>query len=384
MNRLLALTTVLGTLAACEAYAPQNPDYEFHATFNRGTAHRDASCDACHILAAFDQRERQGLDIPPPDVKDWVTNISGSCNHCHPFVAELGEIPQLAECQNPNSPVYEHEQCRFYRYGGHQPFEQTQQQGCTGGQCHSVEHTQFAFYSGPVDTDDTDLPTPPPNPHTQAPLVDIFPLEGGHVGQSCADSTCHEAGQEAAAAGKSEYCGSCHGRVRDAAPDGADHYPPQREGWTEERERDCLACHATIELQGAINYPTSWGTDAAYDPSYPRNHVFLAPHNTVEAWGITPLVARAEPAWKRQCWSCHNDWSVSQDTNPADTQDGSSQDVVPDPLYMALGDVERENCTDGCHAQIDGVANVQHGGGQDCLSSGCHTTAGPDDVASGP
>lgn len=121
----------------CASYQPSDTDFQFHERFETGEAHAQTACEACHVLAAYDQRVRQGLDVPPPEDGEFVVEISGRREHCHPFVATLGEIPAPEACLAPDVPasLAAHEYCRFHAFHRSPPAT------CDG--CHQVGHTAF-------------------------------------------------------------------------------------------------------------------------------------------------------------------------------------------------------------------------------------------------
>lgn len=315
---------------SCESYEP-GPEYgEFHTTFALpGTAHAQTSCEGCHALAAQQQNLPNEL---PQGNGHWTTKLSQACQSCHPFYANEPQPLQL--CSDPVASLGE--RCLFEGYHG-----QNQPGNCEQGPCHSRYDDSWSLGDDPN-----------ANPHLAAPLTEVFPLLGGHGAAACID--CHPvAGGEAAERGQAKYCGNCHDRVGEGRT--VSHYPPARLGWTDERERDCKACHATESTAGVLQVATTWELTPKYA------HQFLTPHRTVQDWDAVTPVATAIADWKADCEQCHQNA-------------GAGSPGVYDQFY----------CTN-CHpndatfaAQFGGhVAAV--GAGTACNNTDCHPTGGPNE-----
>ncbi|MCB9675424.1 MAG: hypothetical protein H6737_09935 [Alphaproteobacteria bacterium] len=299
---LSALGLGLTGVVSCEKYEAPQP-VPFHSGFDWGPAHGpsleqiqyDASidtdpqfdannfCDKCHVGGASQQVADgvYNLNGDPVLVADpasgWATVLSPLCQDCHPL--RVGLVEPI-ECP----PGAQSEYCRFQAQGAHANVNPVN--GCDGAACHSIYPPTTWSIGGENG-----------GGHDDPPLSEIFPLEGGHAGRACGD--CH-AGDYTAEAGKAEYCGNCHTRAGEG--EDATHYPPDRDGWTDERERDCKACHSSF-AEGQSRYilemPANWGAN--------NEHYFRTPHHTVQDWDTFPaVVANGVNDWKNGCDDCHD------------------------------------------------------------------------------
>lgn len=308
--RLLPLGALAGLLLAvvsCEAYAPPADDaYTFHASFDFGVAHEDAGCDACHIEAANNMLDR----VPDTPDSGWVTMLDvgfqpQSCTACHPFIRNPGTEEETVDCSTlpVGSALLESERCRYLTNANHVGGTT---QDCTV--CHQVSHEEWNYLGGGGPGGG--------NPHEEAPLVDVFPLEGGHEDQAC--GACHADLQNPQnEVGSGEYCANCHSRSDANVPNGASHYPPA-DPTAPETARDCFACHVNVSYDYAdysFSWPDTFGVRAS-----DHGAGFAIDHGN----GVNT------------CWNCHN---VYDNDNGASTQPTFYQFEIP---------VQRGNCN-LCH-----------------------------------
>ncbi len=336
---IAGLTTIglaIAGFTACGKYeAPQDTD-AFHANFDWGPAHEPAAsvddtdqevfeannfCDKCHIASVprqiqCDARsipENQGDEPPPVTIDDpatgWATILAPRCQDCHPLIP-LGQDPATFPCEPTQylacDPNDQSEYCRYINSGAHNPSNVAG--GCGGGGgCHTTTPATdwSAGGGGPGE----------PAGHDDPPTSQTFPLDGGHAGLQCTD--CHaDLANTANEAGQAAFCGNCHSREGEGRD--LEHYPPDRLGWTDERERDCKACHATVSVGAepvTLQMPSSWAEIA-------NNHSFRAPHYTVQDWDVDPVVATQPTDWRNDCTSCHDVGSVTTGVTYIDPSDG--------------------------------------------------------------
>ena len=373
---LTSLGLAVAGFVACGKYEPPQDTDGFHARFDWGPAHEPAAgvgdtdqdvfqannfCDKCHIASVPRQVQCEQTVLPAVQgeqgalvgVDDpatgWATLLSPLCQHCHPLVPlglPVENFPcdpgQYAAC-DPND---QSEYCRFINSGAHNNVNIVN--GCDGVACHQTNPaTTWEVGSNP------DQPG-----HDQAPLNQVFPLDGGHANLGCGD--CHDNVANAAnEAGQAQYCGNCHSREGEGQ--GLTHYPPDRADWTDERERDCKACHASVSLGPlpvTLQMPASWGAVA-------NNHEFRAPHNTVDDWDLFPAVQlNPQTDWINNCTVCH-------DVGTYFTPDGT-------PFIDPSDQFDRFSCV-ACHNLVqlqdeypafhNGIDAAQPSG---CNASGCH------------
>jgi hypothetical protein len=325
-----ALSLAIVGFVACGKYEPPQDTDAFHAGFDWGPAHEPAAgvvdtdaevfaadnfCDKCHIASvprqiACEQTllpEVPGGPEPLVAIDDpatgWSTLLSPLCQDCHPLVP-LGQDPALFPCDprqytgcNPND---QSEYCRYINSGAHNGVNVVN--GCDGAACHqTVPATSWAVGGGGPGE---------PTGHDGSPLTEIFPLDGGHANLSCSD--CHaDLSNAVNEAGQAQHCGNCHSREGEGQT--LDHYPPDRDGWTDERERDCKACHANVTTGGlpvTLITPSSWSEIA-------NDHEFRFPHNTVDDWDLFPAVTpNPETDWVNSCTVCHDVGTYFIDGNP--------------------------------------------------------------------
>jgi len=359
----LLTLVVLGGFASCDTY--EAPEYvPFHEAFVWGPGHGppleevavdggvdtdgsyDANpfCEKCHVdSAAFQIAEgiTNRLDkvvVPDQPGSGWVTQPSQLCEDCHPN--PIG-IDITAPCALDDTSEW----CRYQRGSLHvAPFEAPT---CGGGACHQLyPPTTWVVGGGNGGS------------HNTPPLSELFPLTGGHdpnvnpLAPVCTDCHLDPGGDYTLERGKSTYCSPCHTR----AGEGKDetHYPPDRVGWTDERERDCFSCHATVTTGNDMIMPDTWA-EVTYQ------HIFRFPHRTVVDWDVDPPTPRPVDEWKSGCDTCHDVGLVTTGSSYVDLADGR----------FSCG---RSGCHDFAQLQTDYSAfhgNIYNDLGS-CNESNCH------------
>ncbi|MEZ4320209.1 MAG: cytochrome c3 family protein [Myxococcota bacterium] len=321
---LLSAAVVLGAFASCEKYEAQ-PVEPFHSGFVWGPAHGpsletlqyDASvdtdtvydannfCDKCHLGAASQQVTDGVVNLDGDLVVfsdptlGWATKLSPLCQDCHPL--RVGAVNEPPDCNAQAGLEY----CRYEAQTAHNNVNPVN--GCTGAACHQIDPpTSWAVGGGPGGAG-----------HDDPPLSNVFPLDGGHATADCAD--CHaDLANAANERGQAAYCGNCHDRAGEGKD--ATHYPPDRAGWTDERERDCRACHSTVTPTNALVTPNNWAAN--------NDHQFRVPHNTVVDWDTYPAVtANPDTDWKADCAGCHDVGAVT----------GGATYIAPDDGRFSCG-----------------------------------------------
>lgn len=334
-----SLATLLLAVVSCETYEPPVTEYEFHASFTTGVAHEEFGCDACHVAAASLMLE-QPADAPG---SNWVTQLevsrTNSCESCHPYIRNGKDSPEATvDCASLplGDALRTSERCAYELAGVHQ----NNTLRCTESGCHSLSNTDWKLGGGGG-------PTGEPGPsHDAAPLLDVFPLEGGHAAAGVTCTDCHsDLANTANERGKSESCASagCHSRLDPGVPGGTDHYPAAGEP---ESTRDCRACHVNYVVGVYTDYGFTWPT-TFQDRQADHGGGFVIDHGD----------------GANTCWNCHNRYE----------NDNGSESL---PTYFEFQTTTSRLSCLTCHEVGDGVGAISprlgHGtlDQDDCKS--CH------------